>query len=211
MDGLELASKVSTKAAYFFGDPAGDKRVAVLDYGVKQNILRSLVQRGCYLQVFPATTSFEEIMAWNPEGVFLSNGPGDPGAMSYAIDLTKKFLEIKKPIFGICLGHQLLALALGMTTYKMHYGHRGINHPVINKISGKCEITSQNHGFGVDAASAMSKTDIVEITHVNLNDQSIEGFRMRNGQAFSVQYHPEAAPGPHDARYLFDEFITMLN
>jgi carbamoyl-phosphate synthase small subunit len=211
MDGLELASKVSTKVAYFFGDSGSGKRVAVLDYGVKQNILRSLAQRGCYLQVFPATTSYEEIIAWNPDGIFLSNGPGDPGAMSYAIDLTKKFLDIKKPLFGICLGHQLLALALGMSTYKMHYGHRGINHPVINKLSGKCEITSQNHGFGVDAESALSKTDLIEITHVNLNDQSIEGFRMRNGQAFSVQYHPEAAPGPHDARYLFDDFITMMN
>ncbi len=210
MKGLELASKVSTKQAYNLGDPNADFRVAILDLGVKRNILQCFTSRNCYLKVFPAKTSFEEMKAWNPDGYFLSNGPGDPAAADYAIKTAKAILKENKPLFGICLGHQMLALAVDIPTYKMHNGHRGINHPVINKDTGRCEITSQNHGFGVSPDAINDNADKVEITHVNLNDGTIEGIRLKQYKAFSVQYHPEASPGPHDARYLFDQFIDMI-
>ncbi len=210
MKGLELASKVSTEETYYFGDSDSDYKIAVLDFGVKQNILKCLSKRGCYLKVFPAKTPFETIKAWNPDGYFLSNGPGDPASMDYAVATTKAILKEDKPLFGICLGHQILALAVDISTYKMHHGHRGINHPVKNVITGTCEITSQNHGFGVSPEAIMANADKVEITHKNLNDQTIEGIRVKNKKAFSVQYHPEASPGPHDSRYLFDDFVTMI-
>ncbi len=209
MDGLELASKVSTEKPYFVGDANARYKVAVLDFGVKRNILNSMVNRGCYLQVFPAKTPFADIKKWNPDGYFLSNGPGDPAPMDYAVVATKAVLAEDKPLFGICLGHQILALALDISTYKMHNGHRGINHPVKNLKTGHSEITSQNHGFGVRADQLMDRDDI-EITHVNLNDNTIEGIKVKQKKAFSVQYHPEASPGPHDARYLFDNFINMI-
>lgn len=209
MNGLELASVVSTKESYTLGNETSTLRVAVLDFGIKKNILNCLVQRGAYVKVFNAKTSFEELEKFNPSGYFISNGPGDPAAMNYAIKTVKQILASQKPFFGICLGHQLLALAVDIPTFKMHHGHRGLNHPVKNIITGKSEITTQNHGFGVDP-EAVKANDAVEITHVNLNDNSIEGIRLKNKKAFSVQYHPEATPGPHDSRYLFDEFIDMM-
>ena len=210
MEGLELASKVSTDQSYNLGDPNSDFKVAILDFGVKRNILQCFTDRGCYLKIFPAKTSFEEVKAWNPDGYFLSNGPGDPASMDYAIATAKAMLTDDKPLFGICLGHQILALAVDIPTYKMHNGHRGINHPVKNLATGLCEITSQNHGFGVSPEAINANADKVDITHVNLNDDTIEGIRLKAHKAFSVQYHPEASPGPHDARYLFDEFINMM-
>lgn len=210
MKNLELASKVSTKEAYFTGEENAKFRIAVLDFGTKRNILRCLADRGCYLKVFPARTSFEEIKKWEPDGYFFSNGPGDPSAMDYAIRTTKLILNENKPCFGICLGHQIIALAMGVSTFKMHHGHRGINHPVLNLITGKCEITSQNHGFSVDRNSVEANADILEITHTNLNDETVEGIRIIGKKTFSVQYHPEASPGPHDSRYLFDDFIALL-
>jgi carbamoyl-phosphate synthase small subunit len=209
MAGLELASVVSTKEAYTKGDENADIRIAVLDYGTKQHIVECMVQRGAYVKVFPAKTSLEEMKAFNPNGFFISNGPGDPASMDYAVDTVKEVLNENKPVFGICLGHQLLALANGIPTFKMHHGHRGLNHPVKNIITGKCEITTQNHGFGVDP-EAVKKSANVEVTHVNLNDNSIEGIRLKDKPAFSVQYHPESTPGPHDSRYLFDDFISLI-
>lgn len=210
MEGLELASKVSTKETYTYGDPHAEYKVAVLDFGVKQNILHCLAERGCQLRVFPAKTKLEDILSWQPDGFFLSNGPGDPAAMDYAVQTVKAILELDKPLFGICLGHQLLALALGIPTYKMHHGHRGINHPVKNLETGHCEITSQNHGFGVSPDAIKAHADRLNITHVNLNDETIEGIQVKDKKAFSVQYHPEASPGPHDARYLFDKFVKLM-
>ena len=209
MDGLELASVVSTKEPYFVGNPDSEIRVAVLDYGIKKNILHCFTERGVYVKVHNAKTSFEELEKFEPHGYFLSNGPGDPAPMDYAVQTIKQIIAIDKPLFGICLGHQLLALANDIPTFKMHHGHRGLNHPVKNTISGKSEITTQNHGFGVNPA-AVRASAAVEITHINLNDNSIEGIRMKNKNAFSVQYHPEATPGPHDSRYLFDEFVEMI-
>jgi carbamoyl-phosphate synthase small subunit len=209
MDGLELASVVSTKEPYFAGDPNSKIRVAVLDYGIKKNILNCLVERGAYVKVHNAKASFEELESFKPDGYFISNGPGDPAPMDYAVKTIKQILALDKPLFGICLGHQLLALANDIPTFKMHHGHRGLNHPVKNIISGKSEITTQNHGFGVNP-DAVRASEKVEITHLNLNDNSIEGIRMKNKPAFSVQYHPEATPGPHDSRYLFDEFIDSI-
>lgn len=209
MDGLELASKVSTKQSYELGDKNASIRIAVMDYGVKRNILNCMVERGAFVKVFPAKTSLEEVNKFQPHGYFISNGPGDPAPMDYAVATLKQILKEEKPVFGICLGHQLLALANDIPTFKMHLGHRGLNHPVKNIVSGRSEITTQNHGFGVDP-EAVKKADHIEITHVNLNDQSIEGIRVKGKPAFSVQYHPEATPGPHDSRYLFDEFINLI-
>ena len=210
MDGLELASQVSTETSYILGNSDARFKVAVLDFGVKRNILNCMVDRGCYLQVFPAKTPFAELKKWNPDGYFLSNGPGDPAPMDYATETAKAILKENKPLFGICLGHQILARAMGISTYKMHHGHRGINHPVKNLVTGRCEITSQNHGFGVSAEDLEKNQDQIEVTHVNLNDGTIEGIRVKQKRAFSVQYHPEASPGPHDARYLFDDFVQMM-
>jgi carbamoyl-phosphate synthase small subunit len=209
MDGLELASKVSTEKTYEMGDANSAIRIAVMDYGIKLNILNCMVERGAFVKVFPAKTPLDEVNKFKPNGYFISNGPGDPAPMDYAVKTLKQILKEGKPVFGICLGHQLLALANDIPTFKMHHGHRGLNHPVKNIISGKSEITTQNHGFGVDP-EAVKKASHIEITHVNLNDQSIEGIRVKGKPAFSVQYHPEATPGPHDSRYLFDEFIEMI-
>ena len=210
MDGLELSSQVSTREAYEYGDKNAPKRVAVLDLGVKKNILRNFDSRGVFSKVFPAKTSFAEMETWNPDGYFISNGPGDPSAMPYAIETVRAVLKSEKPLFGICLGHQLLALANDIRTMKMFNGHRGLNHPVKNIIINHCEVTSQNHGFGV-IPEDVRNSDKVEITHLNLNDQSIEGIRVKGKKAFSVQYHPESSPGPHDSRYLFDEFVALMN
>ncbi len=209
MDGLELSSQVSTKEPYYIGDKESKTKVAVLDLGVKKNILRNFSERGVYAKVFPAKTTFEEMEKWAPNGYFISNGPGDPAAMPYAIDTVKEILASEKPMFGICLGHQLLAQANGIGTIKMFNGHRGLNHPVKNVIKDHCEVTSQNHGFGV-VEDDVRNSEKVEITHINLNDKSIEGIRVKGKNAFSVQYHPESSPGPHDSRYLFDDFIAML-
>ena len=209
MEGLELSSIVSTKKPYFKGEPSAPIKIAALDVGIKNNILNSLAERGCYVQVFPAKTTFKEMEAWKPDGYFISNGPGDPSVMDYAIKTVKEILDADKPVFGICLGHQLLALAVGLSTYKMHHGHRGLNHPVKNLVSGLGEITSQNHGFSVSDKD-LDKNSNVEVTHVHLNDKTIMGIRLKNKKAFSVQYHPEASPGPHDSRYLFDQFLNMI-
>lgn len=209
MDGLELSSQVSTKEPYSYGDEKGSQRVAVLDLGVKKNILRNFEKRKIYARVFPAKTTFREMEEWKPDGYFISNGPGDPAAMPYAIETVKEILDANKPLFGICLGHQLLALANDIRTMKMFNGHRGLNHPVKNIIKNHCEVTSQNHGFGV-VMEDVRLSDKVEITHLNLNDQSIEGIRVKGKKAFSVQYHPESSPGPHDSRYLFDDFVKMM-
>jgi carbamoyl-phosphate synthase small subunit len=209
MDGLELASIVSTQVPYELGDPSSPIKVAVLDYGTKRNILNCMVERGAHVKVFPAKTPVEELKAFNPAGYFISNGPGDPAAMPYAVETVKTILQEDKPTFGICLGHQLLALANDIPTFKMHHGHRGMNHPVKNLLTGRCEITTQNHGFGVDP-EAVKKAEHIEITHMNLNDNSIEGIKVKGRPAFSVQYHPESTPGPHDSRYLFDDFIQMI-
>ncbi len=209
MNGLELASQVSTKEAYEMGDKNAAIRIAVMDYGVKQHILHCMVERGAFVKVFPAKTKLADVKQFKPHGYFISNGPGDPAPMDYAISTLKEILKEEKPVFGICLGHQLLALANDIPTFKMHHGHRGLNHPVKNIITGKSEITTQNHGFGVDP-EAVKKAKHIEITHVNLNDHSIEGIRVKGKPAFSVQYHPESTPGPHDSRYLFDEFIKLI-
>jgi len=209
MDGLELASVVSTTETYCLGEANSAVRIAVLDFGIKKNILNCLVERGAYVKVFNAKTNFETLKEFEPHGYFISNGPGDPAPMDYAVTTVKQILAEDKPLFGICLGHQLLALANDIPTFKMHHGHRGLNHPVKNLLTGKSEITTQNHGFGVDP-EAVKNNPQIEITHVNLNDNSIEGIRIKNKKAFSVQYHPEATPGPHDSRYLFDDFMEMV-
>ena len=209
MEGLELSSSVTTKQAYYVGDENATIKVAVLDLGVKRNILRCLTDRGCYLKVFPMNTSYEEMKKWNPDGFFLSNGPGDPAAMPQVIEEVKKVTTDGKPVFGICLGHQALALSEGISTYKMHNGHRGINHPVLNLSNKKAEVTSQNHGFGISEEDIKNNPN-VEVTHINLNDDTVEGIRLINKNSFSVQYHPESSPGPHDSRYLFDEFIDNI-
>ncbi len=210
MEGLELSSKVTTKQPYFFGNPNARYKVAAMDFGIKKNTLRNLASLDCYIQVFPCHSSFQQVKKWNPDGVLLSNGPGDPAAMPDAVKTIMEILNDNIPLFGICLGQQLLAEACGLRTYKMHHGHRGINHPVKNLLTGKCEVTSQNHGFSV-REDDVKKSDAVEVTHVNLNDGTVEGIRLKNKVAFSVQYHPEAAPGPHDASYLFDDFIESMS
>jgi carbamoyl-phosphate synthase small subunit len=191
MIGLELSSKVSTKECYFIGNSNASYKIAVIDYGTKKNILRSLAERGCYLKIFPMKTSIEEIKQWQPDGIMITNGPGDPSAMKEEVELIKKIINSNIPTFGICLGHQLLAEASGISTFKMHKGHRGINHPVKNLITGKSEITSQNHGFGVKAED-VAKIKNIEITHINLNDNTVEGMRFKYKKIFSVQYQPEA-------------------
>lgn len=210
MDGLELASKVSTKQPYFFGDKNADYKVAVLDLGVKTNILRHLSKRNTFLKVYPYNASFKDIMEFQPHAVFLSNGPGDPQPLSSAIELAKAFINHEMPIFGICLGHQVIGLSQGIPTFKMHHGHRGINHPVMNLVTGKSEITSQNHGFAVVKEEA-EKHKNIEITHLHLNDNTLAGFKLKDKNCFSVQYHPEAGPGPNDANYLFDDFYKMYS
>ncbi len=209
MEGLELSSRVSTTKSYTVGDLNSNYKVALMDYGAKRNIMNSLAQRGCFVKVFPMKTKLEEVLAFNPDGIMLSNGPGDPAVMKDEIAEVKRFVESGIPVFGICLGQQLLAQSQGIGTYKMHTGHRGINHPVKNLVSNKSEITSQNHGFTVDE-KAIAKNKNIEITHLNLNDNTVEGIKLKNHRAFSVQYHPEANPGPHDARYLFDEFVQQM-
>ena len=210
MKGLELASRVSVTEPYFFGNPDAKYKVAALDFGIKRNILRNLAARDMYIKVFPYNTPLEELKAWQPDGYFLSNGPGDPEPLTEAIALVKQMIAENLPLFGICLGHQIIALANGISTYKMHNGHRGINHPVKNLLTGKDEITSQNHGFAVNRAEAEANAN-VEITHTHLNDNTVMGLRIKGKRCFSVQYHPEAAPGPNDATYLFDQFVEMIS
>ena len=210
MEGLELASKVSTKSAYYYGNESSKYKVAALDLGIKKNILRNLAKRDVYVKVFPFNSSFEEMKKWNPDGYFLSNGPGDPEPLKSAQEVAKKIIEQNLPLFGICLGHQIIALANGISTYKMHNGHRGINHPVKNLVTGKGEITSQNHGFAINKEQSLANED-VEITHMHLNDDTVAGIKLKNSKCFSVQFHPEASPGPHDSSYLFDEFIENMS
>jgi carbamoyl-phosphate synthase small subunit len=210
MEGLELCSVVSTSEPYTVGDADAAYHVAALDLGVKRNILRNLVRVGCRVTVYPYNTPFGVLSADAPDGYFLSNGPGDPAASPQVIDTVREILDSGKPTFGICLGHQMIALASGLTTYKMHNGHRGINHPVKNLATGKGEITSQNHGFAVSMNEVESASHIA-LTHVHLNDGTVAGIRRTDIPAFSVQYHPEASPGPHDAQYLFDEFVALMS
>ncbi|MCF7801799.1 MAG: glutamine-hydrolyzing carbamoyl-phosphate synthase small subunit, partial [Candidatus Marinimicrobia bacterium] len=209
MTGQDLAQVVSRKSPEKWSFDSGKARykVVALDFGIKHNILRQLAGHGCEITILPVQTTAADILALNPDGIFLSNGPGDPEPVTYAIDAVKKLLG-QKPIFGICLGHQIMALALGAKTYKMKFGHRGGNHPVKNLLTGKVEITAQNHGFAVDADTLPAD---VEVTHWNLNDNTLEGFRCTDIPAFSVQYHPESSPGPHDSRYLFEDFIRLMD
>ena len=225
MEGSDLVKDVTTAEAYDFETSLADAvtdasfglpplrrakrplKVAAYDYGIKTNILRRLAAHGCQVRVFPASTPAAEVMAWQPDGIFLSNGPGDPAAVTYAIDNIKQLAEGTTPIFGICLGHQLMGLALGAKTYKLKFGHRGGNHPVKQLDTGAIEITSQNHGFAVDPDSLPATT---RVTHLNLYDGTIEGLRHISKPIFSVQYHPEASPGPHDADYLFQEFLDEM-
>jgi len=209
MEGLELASKVSAKEPYYYGKEDADYKIAALDIGIKRNILKNLAKRGAYIKVFPYNSSFEEMQEWNPDGYFISNGPGDPEPLKQAIETAKKIIEHQQPLFGICLGHQVIAMANGISTYKMFNGHRGINHPVLNLETGRGEITSQNHGFAINREDTEAH-DEIEITHVHLNDNTVAGIRMKNRPVFSVQYHPEASPGPHDASYLFDQFFDLI-
>ncbi|TJY37204.1 glutamine-hydrolyzing carbamoyl-phosphate synthase small subunit [Pontimicrobium aquaticum] len=209
MEGLELASKVSTKEPYYFGDENATYKIAALDIGIKKNILRNFAKRDAYIKVFPYNATFEELEAFKPDGYFLSNGPGDPEPLFEAQNLAKEIIKRDLPLFGICLGHQVIALANGISTYKMHNGHRGINHPVKNLETGKGEITSQNHGFAVNREEAEANADL-KVTHVHLNDNTVAGLAMKNKNCFSVQYHPEASPGPHDSMYLFDQFINNI-
>jgi carbamoyl-phosphate synthase small subunit len=209
MEGLDLASVVSTKEPYFFGNENATYKIAALDLGIKTNILRNLAKRDCYIKVYPFNTTFNEMKAFNPDGYFLSNGPGDPDPLASAQEVARNILAENKPLFGICLGHQVIALANGISTYKMFNGHRGINHPVKNLVTGKGEITSQNHGFAVNKEELEKHPDF-ELTHIHLNDATVAGMKMKSKNCFSVQYHPEASPGPHDSSYLFDDFITNI-
>jgi len=209
MKGLELASKVSTTEPYYFGNENATYKIAALDIGIKKNILRNLAKRDAYIKVFPYNATFEDMSAFNPDGYFLSNGPGDPEPLVEAQAVAKEIIKRNLPLFGICLGHQVIALANGISTYKMHNGHRGINHPVKNLVTGKGEITSQNHGFAINREETEKHPDI-EITHVHLNDNTVAGIKMKSKNCFSVQYHPEASPGPHDSSYLFDQFIENI-
>src|SRR6185503_3169277 len=211
MEGLDLASVVSTTERYTWGDPGATYHIAAYDYGIKRNILRLFAENDCRVTVVPARTSAEEVLSLNPDGVFLSNGPGDPAAVDYAPGAVKKIAGQGVPIFGICLGHQILGLTYGAKTVKMSYGHRGGNHPVKELSTGRVLITSQNHGFAVSGEEkGIPGAPELEITHLNLNDGTVEGLRHRAKPIFAVQYHPEAAPGPHDARPLFDEFLETV-
>ena len=209
MEGLALAPVVSTKKAYEVGPEDSEVRIAALDLGIKNNIVRCMTDRGARVKVFPYNTSLEEMMAWNPNGLFYSNGPGDPAASPEVVAEVAKGIASGLPVFGICLGHQMIALASGLSTFKMHNGHRGINHPVKNVETGLGEITSQNHGFVVRMED-VEKSDKVALTHIHLNDQTVAGIKRTDANCFSVQYHPEASPGPHDSRYLFDQFIGEI-
>jgi carbamoyl-phosphate synthase small subunit len=209
MEGLELASQVSTKEPYFVGDENSEIRISALDIGIKKNILRNLSKRGAYIKVFPYNSSFEDLSSFNPDGFFISNGPGDPEPLTNAIQLAKEIINRDLPLFGICLGHQVIALSQGISTYKMHNGHRGINHPVKNLLTTRGEITSQNHGFAINREETEANEQ-VEITHVHLNDHTVAGIRLKDKNTFSVQYHPEASPGPNDSVYLFDQFIANI-
>jgi len=209
MEGLELSSKVATKEAYEVKPTNAIHKVALLDFGVKRSIISCLVDRGCHVKVFPLDANLEEINQFNPDGYMLSNGPGDPSAMSNSIRLVKEIANSNKPVFGICLGHQILGLSQGLKTEKMFNGHRGINHPVKNLKTGKGEITSQNHGFVISKESLANNND-VKVTHVHLNDDTVAGIELVGKKMFSVQYHPEASAGPHDSRYLFDQFIENM-
>lgn len=209
MKGMELASKVSTAQPYYFGSPEASFRVAALDLGIKKNILRHLANRDCYIKIFPYNATFEEMEIFEPHGYFLSNGPGDPEPLHEPVITVQKILESGKPLFGICLGHQILGLSQGIETFKMHHGHRGINHPVMNLVTGKGEITSQNHGFALNKEQTEQHNGLT-LTHIHLNDDTVMGIRLKDKPAFSVQYHPEASPGPHDASYLFEQFVELL-
>ncbi|MEP0368958.1 MAG: glutamine-hydrolyzing carbamoyl-phosphate synthase small subunit [Cyclobacteriaceae bacterium] len=209
MEALELSSQVTTKEAYELGVGNSGLKVAVLDLGIKTSILSNFERRNCHCKVFPAKTSYEELKAWKPDGYFISNGPGDPAVMDYAVETVKGILADNQPVFGICLGNQILARAVGIDTFKMHHGHRGLNHPVKNLNTGKSEITSQNHGFAVKMDS-LEKSEMADLTHLDLNDNTVEGLRLKGKPAFSVQYHPESSPGPHDSTYLFDDFIQLI-
>ena len=209
MEGLELASKVSTQSPYFVGDPDSKYKVAALDLGIKKNILNHMTGRGLYVKVFPYNTSFEEMKKWNPDGFFISNGPGDPDPLDHVQETAREIINSNMPLFGICLGHQIIALANGIPTYKMFNGHRGINHPVFNVLTGKGEITSQNHGFAVNKEAAKAHEDVI-ISHYHLNDNTVAGLKMKSKNCFSVQYHPEAGPGPNDTIYLFDQFFENI-
>ncbi len=209
MEGLELASSVSTKEPYFYGKEDAKFKISALDIGIKKNILRNLAKRDAYIKVFPYDATFKDMQSFNPDGYFISNGPGDPEPLKDAIQTAKDIIANDETLFGICLGHQIIALANGVSTYKMHNGHRGINHPVKNLVTGKGEITSQNHGFAINREETEANHHL-EITHVHLNDKTVAGIRMKNKNVFSVQYHPEASPGPHDAEYLFDHFFELI-
>jgi carbamoyl-phosphate synthase small subunit len=210
MSGLDLTKGVTTKEVYEFDAPEGKNapHVVVLDYGIKRNILVKLRDHGARLTVLPSTASIEQVLEHKPDGIFLSNGPGDPDAVNDTIRMLQQLIKREEhPLFGICLGNQLLSLALGGETYKLKFGHRGANHPVKNLLTNKIEITSQNHGFVVDMKSLPND---VELTHINLNDQTVEGFRHKKLPLFAVQYHPEASPGPHESDYLFDDFMRSI-
>jgi carbamoyl-phosphate synthase small subunit len=209
MNGLELSSKIATQTTYDVTPEDPKFKVALLDFGVKKSIIRCLVDRGCHVRVFPLESTLNDLLSFQPDGFMLSNGPGDPSAMPKSIQLVKELVELNKPVFGICLGHQILGLSQGLHTEKMFNGHRGINHPIKNLITGKGEITSQNHGFVITKDSIASQTNI-EVTHVHLNDDTVAGIALKDRPVFSVQYHPEASAGPHDSRYLFDQFIDNL-
>ena len=211
MEGLDLASRVSTKSEYVWGDPRARTHIVAYDYGIKRNILRLFEAEGCRVTVVPATTPHGEVLERSPDGVFLSNGPGDPAAVAYAPDAIRGIAAAGVPLFGICLGHQLLGLTFGGETIKMPYGHRGGNHPVKELTTGRVLITSQNHGFAVRGdEEGVPGAPALEVTHVNLNDGTVEGLKHRDQPIFAVQYHPEAAPGPHDARPLFREFMETV-